>query len=45
MCMPLTSYMSCYLCVTLQACMIYLVDEWGIDKFRSVVEQYMGKRF
>ena len=23
----------------------YLVHEWGIDKFRSVVEQYYGKRF
>ncbi|DBA70436.1 TPA: transcriptional regulatory protein [Trebouxia sp. C0005] len=23
----------------------YLVNEWGIDKFRSVVEQYYGKRF
>ena len=23
----------------------YLVQEWGIDKFRSVVEQYYGKRF
>lgn len=22
----------------------YLVDEWGIDKFRSVVEQYLGKK-
>ena len=22
----------------------YLVNEWGIDKFRSVVEQYYGKR-
>eukprot|EP00882_Tetradesmus_deserticola_P000943 GHRQ01001023.1.p1 GENE.GHRQ01001023.1~~GHRQ01001023.1.p1 ORF type:complete len:405 (+),score=207.17 GHRQ01001023.1:218-1432(+) len=28
-----------------QARLKYLVDEWGIDKFRSVVEQYMGKRF
>ncbi|KAG1347631.1 sulfite reductase [ferredoxin], chloroplastic [Cocos nucifera] len=25
--------------------MKYLVDEWGIDKFRSVVEQYYGKKF
>ena len=24
--------------------MKYLVDEWGIDKFRAVVEQYFGKR-
>lgn len=23
----------------------YLVQEWGIDKFRSVCEQYMGKKF
>lgn len=23
----------------------YLVNEWGIDKFRSVVEQYYGKKF
>ena len=22
----------------------YLVHEWGIDKFRSVVEQYLGKK-
>lgn len=29
----------------LQARMKYLVDEWGIDKFRSVVEQYLGKKF
>ena len=28
-----------------QARLKYLVDEWGIDKFRSVVEQYYGKRF
>jgi sulfite reductase (ferredoxin) len=21
------------------------VHEWGIDKFRSVVEQYMGRKF
>eukprot|EP01023_Acetabularia_acetabulum_P040136 TRINITY_DN3887_c0_g1_i12.p1 TRINITY_DN3887_c0_g1~~TRINITY_DN3887_c0_g1_i12.p1 ORF type:complete len:645 (-),score=124.94 TRINITY_DN3887_c0_g1_i12:1498-3432(-) len=28
-----------------QARMKYLVDEWGIDKFRSVVEQYYGKSF
>nr|QPT54870.1 ferredoxin-sulfite reductase [Scenedesmus acutus] len=28
-----------------QARLKYLVDEWGVDKFRSVVEQYMGKRF
>ncbi|XP_008810963.3 sulfite reductase [ferredoxin], chloroplastic-like [Phoenix dactylifera] len=25
--------------------MKYLVNEWGIDKFRSVVEQYYGKKF
>ncbi|KAJ4754537.1 Sulfite reductase family protein [Rhynchospora pubera] len=25
--------------------MKYLVDKWGIDKFRSVVEQYYGKKF
>lgn len=24
--------------------MKYLVDKWGIDKFRSVVEQYYGKK-
>lgn len=24
--------------------MKYLVDEWGIDKFRTVVEQYYGKK-
>lgn len=24
--------------------MKYLVDEWGVDKFRAVVEQYFGKR-
>lgn len=29
----------------MQARLKYLVDEWGVDKFRSVVEQYMGKRF
>lgn len=28
-----------------QARLKYLVNEWGIDKFRSVVEQYMGKKF
>jgi sulfite reductase (ferredoxin) len=28
-----------------QARLKYLVAEWGIDKFRSVVEQYMGKKF
>ena len=22
----------------------YLVDEWGLRKFRSVVEQYFGKK-
>lgn len=27
-----------------QARLKYLVDEWGIDKFRTVVEQYLGKR-
>ncbi|KAJ6815902.1 sulfite reductase [ferredoxin], chloroplastic-like [Iris pallida] len=25
--------------------MKYLISEWGIDKFRSVVEQYYGKKF
>nr|XP_010923429.2 sulfite reductase [ferredoxin], chloroplastic [Elaeis guineensis] len=25
--------------------MKYLVNEWGIEKFRSVVEQYYGKKF
>nr|ABB55339.1 sulfite reductase, ferredoxin dependent [Asparagus officinalis] len=25
--------------------MKYLINEWGIDKFRSVVEQYYGKKF
>ena len=28
-----------------QARLKYLVNEWGIDRFRSVVEQYMGKKF
>lgn len=28
-----------------QARLKYLVSEWGIDKFRSVTEQYMGKSF
>jgi sulfite reductase (ferredoxin) len=28
-----------------QARLKYLVSEWGIDKFRGVVEQYLGKRF
>jgi len=28
-----------------QARLKYLVSEWGIDKFRSVTEQYMGKQF
>ena len=28
-----------------QARLKYLVQEWGIDRFRSVVEQYMGKKF
>eukprot|EP00199_Chlamydomonas_sp_CCMP681_P001144 CAMPEP_0119104240 /NCGR_PEP_ID=MMETSP1180-20130426/2497_1 /TAXON_ID=3052 ORGANISM="Chlamydomonas cf sp, Strain CCMP681" /NCGR_SAMPLE_ID=MMETSP1180 /ASSEMBLY_ACC=CAM_ASM_000741 /LENGTH=693 /DNA_ID=CAMNT_0007088937 /DNA_START=41 /DNA_END=2122 /DNA_ORIENTATION=- len=27
-----------------QARLKYLIHEWGIDKFRSVVEQYMGKK-
>ena len=27
-----------------QARLKYLVQEWGIDKFRTVVEQYFGKR-
>ncbi|XP_074572740.1 sulfite reductase [ferredoxin], chloroplastic-like [Curcuma longa] len=25
--------------------MKYLINEWGIDKFRTVVEQYYGKKF
>ncbi|MQM14593.1 hypothetical protein Taro_047527 [Colocasia esculenta] len=25
--------------------MKYLINEWGIDKFRSVVEEYYGKKF
>lgn len=25
--------------------MKYLVHEWGMPKFRSVVEQYYGKKF
>jgi sulfite reductase beta subunit-like hemoprotein len=25
-----------------QARLKYLLEEWGVDKFRSVVEQYMG---
>lgn len=25
--------------------MKYLIDSWGIEKFRSVVEQYYGKKF
>ncbi|CAK8576945.1 unnamed protein product [Lathyrus sativus] len=25
--------------------MKYLIDSWGIDKFRNVVEQYYGKKF
>nr|QKY14996.1 sulfite reductase [ferredoxin] (SIR) [Polytomella parva] len=28
-----------------QARLKYLIHEWGIDKFKSVVEQYMGKKF
>ena len=28
-----------------QARLKYLVNEWGIDKFRAVTEQYMGKKF
>lgn len=31
--------------VHLQARLKYLVSEWGIDKFRAVTEQYLGKRF
>lgn len=27
-----------------QARLKYLISEWGMDKFRSVVEQYMGKK-
>lgn len=25
--------------------MKYLIDSWGIEKFRDVVEQYYGKKF
>lgn len=25
--------------------MKYLINEWGIEKFRTVVEQYYGKKF
>lgn len=25
--------------------MKYLIDSWGIEKFRSVVEQYYGRKF
>ena len=28
-----------------QARLKYLVSEWGIDKFRAVVEQYFGQQF
>ncbi|MEW5317600.1 MAG: hypothetical protein WDW38_008885 [Sanguina aurantia] len=28
-----------------QARLKYLISEWGIDKFRSVTEQYLGKAF
>jgi sulfite reductase (ferredoxin) len=28
-----------------QARLKYLVNEWGVDRFRSVVEQYYGKKF
>jgi sulfite reductase (ferredoxin) len=28
-----------------QARLKYLIDEWGLDKFKSVVEQYMGEAF
>ena len=28
-----------------QARLKYLVHEWGIDRFRGVVEQYLGKKF
>lgn len=28
-----------------QARLKYLVDSWGIDKFRTVCEQYLGKKF
>lgn len=28
-----------------QARLKYLVHEWGIDKFRTVTEQYLGKKF
>lgn len=27
-----------------QARLKYLIHEWGIDKFRTVVEQYLGKK-
>lgn len=32
-------------CLLTQARMKYLVEEWGVPKFRSVVEQYFGKKF
>lgn len=28
-----------------QARLKYLVSEWGIDRFRTVTEQYLGKKF
>ena len=28
-----------------QARLKYLISEWGIDKFRAVTEQYLGKKF
>ncbi|GIL79238.1 hypothetical protein Vretifemale_8625 [Volvox reticuliferus] len=28
-----------------QARLKYLLSEWGVERFRSVVEQYMGKKF
>lgn len=30
--------------LVLQARLKYLINEWGMDKFRSVVEQYLGKK-
>ena len=41
-CINCTAYLRVLL---LQARMKYLVDEWGVPKFRSVVEQYFGKKF
>lgn len=30
--------------LVLQARLKYLISEWGVEKFRSVVEQYYGKK-